>query len=95
MRKNIEESINAVQSGITDKYKLFVVCETIEGAVRFIKETGTGSLNLGGTRPGKEKKEIAPVVYVSHEEEKLLDEIKKDGVDIFVQMIPESKKIKY
>ena len=86
--KNIEESI-------TDKYKLFVVCETIEGAVRFIKETGTGSLNLGGTRPGKEKKEIAPVVYVSHEEEKLLDEIKKDGVDIFVQMIPESKKIKY
>mgnify|MGYP000753417806 CR=1 FL=1 len=86
--KNIEESINAVQSGITDKYKLFVVCETIEGAVRFIKETGTGSLNLGGTRPGKEKKEIAPVVYVSHE-------IKKDGVDIFVQMIPESKKIKY
>ena len=93
--KNIEESINAVQSGITDKYKLFVVCETIEGAVRFIKETGTGSLNLGGTRPGKEKKEIAPVVYVSHEEEKLLDEIKKDGVDIFVQMIPESKKIKY
>lgn len=93
--KNIQESIKAIQSGITDKYRLFVVCETIQGAVRLVKETGVKSLNLGGTSPGPEKKEIAPVVYVNPEEEKLLEEIKKAGVEVYIQMIPESKKISY
>lgn len=93
--KSIEESIKAIRSGITDKYKLFVVCETIEGAVRLMEETGQKTLNLGGTRPGNDKKEIAPVIYVTPEEEKLLEDLKKKGVDIFVQMIPESKKTKF
>lgn len=91
--KNIEDSIKAIKSGVTDKYKLLVVCETIEGAVHLLKETGVKSLNLGGTRPGENKKEIAPIIFVTKEDEILLEELKESGVEIFAQMIPESKKI--
>mgnify|MGYP000314605890 CR=1 FL=1 len=30
--KNTEDAVKALQSGVTDKYKLFVVCETIQQA---------------------------------------------------------------
>lgn len=90
--KNIEDSIKAIKSGVTDKYKLLVVCETIEGAVHLLKETGVKSLNLGGTRPGENKRNCTDY-FVTKEEEILLEELKESGVEIFAQMIPESKKI--
>ena len=51
--KNIEDSIKAIKSGVTDKYKLLVVCETIEGAVHLLKETGVKSLRYKAWREQK------------------------------------------
>lgn len=90
--KTIDESIQAVKSGVTDKYKLFVVCETIEGAVRFAKEVGIEKLNIGGTTPGDDKKTLGPVVFVDPEEENMLKSLQNQGVYVFQQMVPDSKE---
>ena len=87
--KTIEESIKAIKSGITDKYHLFVVCENIEGAYRLVKELGIKELNLGGTRPGEDKRSLAPVVYVNQKEEEMLKELIEDGVHVYQQGVPE------
>lgn len=38
--KNTEDAVKALQSGVTDKYKLFVVCETIQQAGAVAKAMG-------------------------------------------------------
>lgn len=92
--KGIEDSIKAIKSGVTDKYHLFVVCETVEGAVRLIKELGLKELNLGGTTPGEDKKELGPVVYVTKEEEAMLKELQDQDVNVYLQLVPDSKELK-
>lgn len=92
--KGIEDSIKAIKSGVTDKYKLFVVCETVEGAARLVKELGLKELNLGGTTPGEDKKELGPIVYVTKEEEAMLKELQDQGVNVYLQLVPDSKELK-
>ena len=49
--KNIQDSIDAINSGVTDKYKLFVVVESIEDASRLVKGTNKFEvINLGGIK---------------------------------------------
>lgn len=48
--KTIEDSITAINSGKTDKYKLFIVVESIADAARLCRECGIKHLNLGGTK---------------------------------------------
>lgn len=92
--KGIEDGIKAIKSGVTDKYKLFVVCETVEGAARLVKELGLKELNLGGTTPGEDKKELGPIVYVTKEEEAMLKELQDQGVNVYLQLVPDSKELK-
>lgn len=48
--KTIDDSIAAINSGKTDKYKLFIVVESIADAARLCRECGIKQLNLGGTK---------------------------------------------
>lgn len=89
--KGIEDSIKAMKSGVTDKYKLFVVCETVEGAVRLAQELEIKELNIGGTTPGAGKKKFGPVVYLDKREEEMLKALQEDGVSIYQQTVPDSK----
>lgn len=43
--KNTEDAVKALQSGVTDKYKLFVVCETIQQAGAVAKAMGVKKIN--------------------------------------------------
>jgi Phosphotransferase system, mannose/fructose/N-acetylgalactosamine-specific component IIB len=93
--KNVSESIEAVKSKVTDKYKLMVVCETVDEGVKFVKALGIGSLNVGNTRPGEGKEKLDSVVFVTPEEKAALSELKNSGVDVYMQMIPDSRRIKF
>ena len=93
--KNVSESIEAVKSKVTDKYKLMVVCETVDEGVKFVKAQRIGSLNVGNTRPGKGKEKLDSVVFVTPEEKAALSELKNSGVDVYMQMIPDSRRIKF
>ena len=47
--KSIEDSIKALNSGVTDKYKLFIIVESVEDAYRLVNAcSAITSVNVGG-----------------------------------------------
>lgn len=49
--KDIENSVKALNSGVTDKYKLLIVVQTIHDAYRLVQEVpAIKSINLGGAK---------------------------------------------
>lgn len=92
--KNIEDSINAINSGVTDKYKLFVVVESIEDAEKLIKGTDKFKvLNLGGIKAREGTRNISKAINVTQEEEETLKELINLGVEVEIRQIPNDQKI--
>lgn len=71
--KNIADSVKAINSGVTDKYKLLIVVQSIQDANRLSKEcSAIKSINLGGAKkPGY--RQISQAIYIGEEEEKPLE----------------------
>lgn len=91
--KSIDDSIKAINSGVTDKYDLFVVVETIADAYKLIQETSVfTSLNLGGTRPSENTKQIDKTIHVSSEDENLLTQLIEKGVEVEIRQLPSDQK---
>lgn len=92
--KNIEDSIAALKSGVTDKYKLFIVVESVEDAYKLaeaypeIKE-----INLGGIKATEDSKNIGKAVNIVPEEETLLKELTEQGVKVEIRQVPSDKKV--
>ena len=78
--KTIDDSIKAINSGVTDKYKLFVVTDTIKDAGRIARECKLNSINLGGTKSAKDKKKLSKAIYATDEEINLLKELNVQSV---------------
>lgn len=91
--KTVQDGISAIQSGITDKYKLFIIVETIEDANKMAKELGIKEVNIGGTYPKRGKKEIGTAVFVDDEDINLLKAMSEEGIYCYIQGVPSSKKI--
>lgn len=92
--KNIEDSIKAINSGVTDKYKLFVVVESIKDANKLIQGVDSiKALNLGGTKATSETKNISKAMNVTAEEEEILKNLVDQGIDVTIQMVPEDAAV--
>ena len=92
--KSIEDSIQAFNSGVTDKYRLFIVVESIQDAYDLVKGTNIKKINLGGTKATSETRNISKAVNVTEKETALLKELIQSGVDVEIQMVPEDVVIK-
>lgn len=92
--KNTAESIEALQSGITDKYKLFVVCETIAIAKEILGATGFRSLNIGNVPFREDARQYGKSAFMMPEEEAMVKEMLDTGIDCFIQMVPTEKELK-
>lgn len=71
--KNMADSIAAINSGVTDKYKLIIVVQTIKEA----KQLADGcpcitSINLGNTKESKTTTQISKQVFLEDEEKAIL-----------------------
>ncbi|WP_125567639.1 PTS sugar transporter subunit IIB [Companilactobacillus insicii] len=92
--KNITDSIDALNNGVTDKYKLFIVVENINDAYKLI--TGTNDLihmlNLGGTDKNDNSEELSAAVFVDDNDKAQLKELQKNGVDVSIQQVPSEAK---
>ncbi|MFP3722660.1 PTS sugar transporter subunit IIB [Niallia circulans] len=92
--KNIENSIRAIQSGATDKYKLFIVVESIADAAKLSEAIPEiKQINLGGIKAKEGSRNISKAINVLPEEEKLLKEMLMRNVEIEIRQIPNDKKI--
>ena len=92
--KNTEEAVEALKSGVTDKYKLFIICEDLGIAQKIMDATGEKSLNIGNTPFREGTKQYGKSANLSPEDEKVIKDMLADGLDGFIQMIPSEKSIK-
>lgn len=91
--KNIDNSIKAINSGVTDKYKLFIVVETVDDAYKLIKGVEQiKELDLGGTKFVEGKKSLSSAVFVTEDEDKELRELVSDGIRVYTQQVPTDSK---
>ena len=92
--KNIADSIAALQSGVTDKYKLFIVVESIGDAYKLAEAyPSIKKINLGGTKVKEGTRSIGKAVNVLPEEEELLKKLVAQGVEVEIRQVPNDKKV--
>lgn len=87
--KTIEDSAKAIASGVTDKYRVFIVVETISDAYKLAKlvpEIKLIDLGLASEKEGS--KNIAKSVYVTKEDISQLTELENSGVKVLVKQAP-------
>lgn len=91
--KSMEDSIAALNSGVTDKYKLFIIVESVEDAYRLAKGyKGIKSINIGGMKARDDRKQISKAVFVSEEDIAMLKELHEDGIELEVRLVPSESK---
>ena len=95
--KSIDDSIDAINSGVTDKYKMLVVVESVADAEKLIRGTQRQitSLNLGGTKPREGTKNYSKTINLTDLEAALLAGLQQDGVEVYIQQIPSESKQKF
>lgn len=92
--KNMEDSIQALNSGVTDKYKLFIVVESVDDAYKLASNCKQiKSLNLGGTKPREGTRNISKAINVTQHEEGLIKEMIDKGIDVEIRMVPSDTSI--
>ena len=91
--KTIADSIKAINSGVTDKYKLFVVVASVDDAYKLVKNVASiKSLNLGGTKFEEGKESLSSAVFVTKEEYDELKELVNNGIEVYCQQVPTDKR---
>lgn len=91
--KSIEDSIKAINSGVTDKYKLFVIVESVEDVYRLTKNCPTiKSINVGGMKTREDRKQIAKAVFMSEDDIQKCKELHENGIELEVRLVPTDTK---
>ncbi len=86
--KNIEDSIQALNSGVTDKYKLLIVVQTIHDAYRLTKGVSTlKSINLGGAKKQEGYRQISKAIFIGEEDEKDIRDMLEQGVEVEIRQL--------
>lgn len=87
--KNIQEAAEALNSGVTDKYKLCIILQTVDDAYRLCKKTDViKEINFGLSQKKEGSKAVSKAVYVNEEEKQKLIEMMQKGVHIYLQQGP-------
>ena len=83
--KGVDDSIKAIKSGVTDKYRLLIVTGS---------ECGISSLNLGGTVKSSETtRSFGSAVHLTDEEVEVVRGLVRDGVEVEVRQVAKDKKV--
>lgn len=90
--KNIEDSINAINSGVTSKYDLIIIVENIKDAYKIAMNCNLKSVNLGGTKVSENTQNISKAVNITADEKKLLDELCDKFIEVEIRQLPLDKK---
>ena len=92
--KNIADSVKAINSGVTDKYKLLIVVQSIQDANRLSKEcSAIKSINLGGAKTKPGSRQISQAIYIGEEEEKAIREMIDRGLEVEIRQLAADSKV--
>lgn len=91
--KSVEDSIKALNSGVTDKYKLFIVVESIKDAYDLANNVEEiKSINLGGMKNDVNKKQVSKAVHLGEEDVEMLKELNEKGIELEIRLVPNDTK---
>lgn len=91
--KNMEDSIKALNSGVTDKYKLFILVESVQDAYTLATHvTCIKSINIGGMKATEDRRQISKAVFIDDEDEQLLKDLDAKGFELEVRLVPSETK---
>lgn len=91
--KNIDDSIESIKSGVTDKYKLFIVVESVTDARRIVNAVeGIKSINLGGIKAKEGSQNISKAINLLPEEIVQLQQLIDSGVEVEIRQVPNDRK---
>ncbi len=94
--KGIEDSIEAINTGKTDKYRLMIVVSNVADAVRLAERAEQiRSINLGGTKAAPGTHQVTRMIYLTDEEEMLLTRAQGKGISVNIQPVPSEASIAY
>ncbi|WP_348920977.1 PTS sugar transporter subunit IIB [Enterococcus rotai] len=92
--KTIADSAKALNSGVTDKYKLFILCESVEDMYQLVKKVPTiQEINLGGMKNGTDRKQVSKAVHLSEQDISRIKELSLEGKKLTVQLVPDDPAI--
>ncbi|MCY1713400.1 PTS sugar transporter subunit IIB [Caproiciproducens galactitolivorans] len=93
--KGIDASAEAINSGKTDPYKLFIVVESIADAEKLTaKCPQIKEVNLGGVKKTDDRKRLSAAVYANDEEIELIKKMISRDINIEIRQTPSDKVIK-
>ncbi len=90
--KNTADAIAALKSGVTDKYKLFIVCETVQQAGKVAREIGATQINLGNIPFTEDARQVSQSIFLTEENNAYIKGLLDEGIELFVQMVPADSK---
>lgn len=92
--KSIEDSAKALNSGVTDKYKLFILSESVEDVYRLVKLVPSiKEINLGGMKNGEDRKQVSKAVHLSDRDIENIREMINEGIKLTVQLVPDDQAV--
>ena len=91
--KNINDAIESIKSGVTDKYHLFIVVESVNDAWRIASAIGEiKSINLGGIKAKEGSKNISKAINLLPTEIEKLQQLVEKGVEVEIRQVPNDRK---
>ncbi|HDS8140855.1 PTS sugar transporter subunit IIB [Klebsiella michiganensis] len=91
--KNINDAIESIKSGVTDKYHLFIVVESVNDAWRIASAVEEiKSINLGGIKAKAGSKNISKAINLLPEEIEQLQQLVGKGVEVEIRQVPNDRK---
>lgn len=88
--KSIDDSAEALNNGVTDKYNLFILTESIEDAYRLSQKAPcVDFVNLGGIKSEEDKRQISKAIFVNDADCDYLRKLDAAGVRLEIRMVPD------
>lgn len=92
--KDMAHAIEAINSGVTDKYRMVICVQTIAEAKQLIEGCPRiTSLNLGNTKASDTARQVSRQIYLEPEEEQALRELVDKGVEVEIRPLADDPKI--
>lgn len=92
--KDMASAIKAINSGVTDKYRMLICVQTIADAKALIDGCPQiTSLNLGNTKESSTTTEVTRQIFLEQEEIAMLKELIARGVEVEYRALCDDKKV--
>lgn len=92
--KDMAHAIEAINSGVTDKYRMLICVASIAEAKELIDGCPQiKSINLGNTKGSPTTKKVARQVFLEKEEEDIVRELLDRGIEVEIRPLADDPKV--